>query len=328
MTWRDGPLTFKAAATLEAHRRVKIDTSATTADPPKVVYAGAGEDMIGVTEHSAATNDLVAVKQAGFGGTLEICATVGSAINVGTTLYGAASGKISDTSSGSAQGVALQVAAASGDQIEVAPTNTKSTTAATVSIADAGGYTSTTTVEAALQEIYLHLLGTQGFMPVPLPTLKTASTDFVSGTSAVTSFLATDTTPKIGRITGATDPAQVVTWATGDNGPVFFQMPLPPDLNEAANLVLHARVKSSGATNTPTWTVKSYFNEGDTLVSDSLAASSATSTWGEITATIAAADVPAGAQTLTCSLTPAAHTANSFYMSALWFEYSRVKLTV
>lgn len=327
MAWRDGVATFKAAETLEAHRRVKIDTSATTADPPKIVYSDAGEDYIGVTEYSVATNELVAVKAAGFGGTLEIEATVGSAINVGTDLYGAADGKVSDTSSGSAQGVSLQVAAASGDHIEVAPTNKKSTTAATVSIADAGSYTAQTTVEAALQEIYLHLLGTQGFLPVPLPTLKTASTDFVSGTSAVGSFLATDTTPKIGRITGATDPAQVVTWATGDSGPVFFQIPLPPDLNEAANLVLHARVKSGGATNTPTWTIKSYFNEGDTLVTDSIAASSATSTWAEVTGTIAAADVPSGAQTLTCSLTPAAHTTNEFYMSALWFEYSRVKLT-
>jgi hypothetical protein len=93
--------------------------------------------MIGVTEYSAATNDLVAVKQAGYGGTLEIEATVSSAINVGTSLYGAADGKVSDASSGSAQGVALQVASASGDHIEVAPLNTKSTTAATVSIADA-----------------------------------------------------------------------------------------------------------------------------------------------------------------------------------------------
>lgn len=328
MAWREGPLSLKAAETLEAHRRVKIDTSATTSDPPSVVYADAGEDMIGVTEHSAATNELVAVRQAGFGGTLEIEATVSSAINVGTSLYGAADGKVSDASSGSAQGVAMQVAAASGDHIEVAPLNTKSTTAATVSIADAGGYTSTATVEAALQEIYLHFLGTQGFMPVPLATLKTGSTDFVSGTSAVSVFLATDTTPKIGRIGASTDPAQMVTWATGDNGPVFFQIPLPPDLNEAANLVIHARVKASGATNIPTWTVKSYFNEADTLVSDSLAASAATSTWAEITGTIAAGDVPSGAQTLTCSLTPAAHTTNHFYMSALWFEYSRVKLTV
>jgi hypothetical protein len=104
-------------------------------------------------------------------------------------------------------------------------------------------------------------------------------------------------------------------------------MPLPPDLDEAASFVVHARVKASGTTNIPTWTVKSYFNEGDTLVSDTLAASTATTTWTEVTGTIAAADVPAGAQTLSCSLTPSAHTTNHIYMSALWFEYSRVKLT-
>jgi hypothetical protein len=325
--WRDGNPVFRAGETLESKRRVKINASEATADPAEVVYADAGEDYIGVTEFSAATDTMVTVKMIGGGGSLEIEAKVGSAINVGTTLYGAADGKVSDTSSGSAQGTALEVASASGDHIQVAPANVKSTTAATVSVLDAGNYTLLTNVEVALQEIYKHLLNSEGFLPVPLAILKTGATDFVSGTSAVTSFLATDSTPKIGRITAATDPAQVVYWATGDNGPVFAQMPLPPDLDDTANLIVHARVKASGATNIPTWTVKSYFNEGDTLVTDSLAASSATSTWGEITGTILAADVPAGAQTLTFSLTPAAHTTNHFYMSALWFEYKRKILT-
>ena len=325
--FREGPLTLKAGEALEAHRRVKIDTSATTSDPPSVIYSDAGEDYIGVTEFSAATNDLVTVKQGGAGQSLEITAKVGSAITPGTVLYGAADGKVSDTSSGSAQAVALQTAAASGDNIEVAPWGVKSTTAATVSIADAGTYTAQTTVEAALQEIYLHLIGIQGFIPVPLGILRTSAADFVSGTSAVSVCLATDTTPKIGRVNAGTDPCQMVSWATGGVDPVFVQIPLPPDLDDAANLIIHARVKADGATNTPTWTVKSYFNEGDTLVSDTLAAGSATSTWAEITGTIALADVPAGAQTLTFSLTPGAHTSNTFHMSALWFEYKRKILT-
>lgn len=327
MSWREGPLTLKANATLEAHRRVKIDTSATTADPPKVVYAGAGEDMIGVTEHSAATGELVAVKQAGFGGTLEIYAKIGSAIAVGTTLYGAASGKISDTSSGSAQGIALQAAAASGDQIEVAPLNTKSTTAATVSIADAGTYTDQTTVEAALQEVYKHLLNSEGFLPVPIGILRTSGTEFVSGTSAGSVLLATDTTPKIGRINGGTDGAQMITWATGGVDKVFAQLPLPPDFDGSGACYIKARVKANGATNIPSFTVKSLWDEGDTAISDTLAASAATSTWGEISATIAAADIPDAPQTLTFSLTPGAHAANTWHISALWFEYKRKLLT-
>lgn len=325
--WREGNYSLRASEALEAHRRVKIDTAGATANPAKVKYSDAGEDMIGVTEFSCASGELVTVKACGFGGSLEIESVISSAINVGTTLYGAADGKVSDASSGSAQGIALQAASASGDHIEVAPYNVKSTTAATVSIADAGLYTATATVEAALQEIYKHLLNAEGFIPVPLMLLRTSGTDFVSGVSTGEVSLATDTTPKIGRISGGTDPAQMVSWATGGVDPVFVQLPLPPDLDEASSLVLHARVKANGATNIPTWTIKSYFNEGDTVVSDSLAASAATSTWGEITGTIAAADVPAGAQTLTFSLTPAAHTTNTFHISALWFEYKRVLLT-
>jgi len=325
--FRESPVTFKSAATLEAHRRVKIDTSATTADPAKVIYAGAGEDYVGVTKYSAATGDLVAVDLAGHDGTLEITAKVGSAINVGTVLYGAASGKISDTSSGSGQGVALQVAAASGDNIEVAPWNVKSTTAATVSVADAGNFTAQTTVEAALQEIYKHLLNAEGFIPVSLDCFKTSATAFVTPTSALGTHLATDSTPKIGRINGATDPAQAIIWAAGGTDPAFAVVTLPPDLDDGVALVLHARIASNKASNTPTFTVSSYFNEGSTAVIDSLAAASATSTFSERTATIAAGDVPSGAQTLTFSLKPAAHANDIWRISALWFEYTRKLLT-
>lgn len=327
MSWKEGELTLKAGETLAAKRRVKIDSSATTSDPPSIIYADAGEDMIGVTLYSAATDELVAVKPLGAEGSMEITAKVGSAITPGVSLYGAADGKISDTSSGSVQGVALQTAAASGDVIEVAPYSVKSTTAGTVSVADAGSYTAQTTVEAAVQEIYKHLLNSEGFIPIPLGSLKTSGTVFASGTSAVTSLLATDSTPKIGRINGATDPAQMVTWATGGADAVWYQTPLPPDFDGTGACYVKARVKANGATDTPSFTVSTYWDEGDTAIADTLAASSATSTWGEVSATIAAADVPDAPQILNIKVVPGAHTTNTFHISALWLEYKRKLLT-
>jgi len=113
--------TFIAGEDLAAHRRVKVmtDSPATTTDPPEVVYADAGEDYIGVTEYAATDGNEVACKLNNYPGTIEMECTVDSAIARGTVLYGAADGKISDASSGSAQGIAVEAAGASGDVIEV-----------------------------------------------------------------------------------------------------------------------------------------------------------------------------------------------------------------
>jgi hypothetical protein len=78
----------------------------------------------------------------------------------------------------------------------------------------------------------------------------------------------------------------------------------------------------AGATDTPVISADSYFNEGDTKVEDDSAAVTGT-TYAEYIITIAAADVPAGAQTFTCELTPGAHTTDILYMTAIWVEYTR-----
>ncbi|MBN2397097.1 MAG: hypothetical protein JXI32_01850 [Deltaproteobacteria bacterium] len=147
----EGIKTFTAGEDLEAKRRVKIK-SGTTSTPPELVYADAGEDWIGVTRYAVDSGDPIAVKLNNYPGTFEIECVVDSEIARGTVLYGAADGKVSDAASGTAQGIAMET----GEDdaiIEVAPWNVKSTTAATVSIADSGGYTSQSTVEGALQEI-------------------------------------------------------------------------------------------------------------------------------------------------------------------------------
>jgi hypothetical protein len=99
-------------------------------------------------------------------------------------------------------------------------------------------------------------------------------------------------------------------------------------LNDAANLLLKGRIAcSSTATDIPSLTMASYFNEGDTAVADTMAASGATTTFAEVTGTIAHADVPAGAQTLTCKLTPGTHASSAWSLTALWLEYKSTVLT-
>jgi hypothetical protein len=89
--------TFTAGAALEPFRRVKLDTT-----EGQVVYAGAGEAFIGVTQDRAASGSPITVKLKGLG-TYQICCASSVAAS-GTAMYGAASGKVDDAVSGSIQG--------------------------------------------------------------------------------------------------------------------------------------------------------------------------------------------------------------------------------
>jgi hypothetical protein len=64
---------------------------------------------------------------------------------------------------------------------------------------------------------------------------------------------------------------------------------------------------------------------GDTKVSDVTA--TITQAAADTIITIAAADIPAGAQTVTIELTPSAHAGDALYLYATWLEYTRVILT-
>lgn len=314
--YNEGIRTHTAGEALAAKRRVKIK-SGTTTTPPEVVYADAGEQHIGVTEYAVDSGALVAIKLRTAPGTQEI--TAAGAFSIGATLYGAADGKVDDASSGTAIGIAFEAATADGDQIECIDFTIISTTAATISIADAGSHTAQTDVEAALQEIFQHMLSAQSFIPVPLESLlETDATNIVAR-------LGVATTPVLDMANGDTDSGLLVTWVASNSDAVLFQVPLPPDLNAGADLVVHLRAKSGGATDTPTIASDAYFNEGDTKVEDVSSALGAA--YAENVITIANADIPAGAQTLTVELTPGAHTTDTVVLSALWIEYTKSTLT-
>ena len=85
------------------------------------------------------------------------------------------------------------------------------------------------------------------------------------------------------------------------------------------------RLGKDANANTVTLASDSYFNEGDTKVEDVTATIAQTA--AEVTITIAAADVPAGAQSLTIELTPSAHAGDALYMYASWLEYTGTTLT-
>jgi hypothetical protein len=161
-----------------------------------------------------------------------------------------------------------------------------------------------------------------GFLSVPLATIREIDTNAIPNGAANGGLLASDTTPILNTTNGDTDSALRLAWAASNNDPIIFQTPLPPDLDTASNVTVHFRAAMAGATDTPVINADSYFNEGDTKVEDASAAVTG-ATYAEYIITIAAADVPAGAQTFTCELTPAAHTTDALYITAIWVEYTR-----
>lgn len=101
--------TFTAGEALEAFRRVKLSSG-------NVVYAGAGEEFIGVTQDKVASGDPVNVALRASARTYKMVAA--AAVTAGAVIYGAASGKVDDAASGVAQGTALEAATADLDVIE------------------------------------------------------------------------------------------------------------------------------------------------------------------------------------------------------------------
>ena len=323
MVWSKFP-TYTAAEALLPKRRVRLKAGTTTS-PPQVVYADAAEVHVGITgNESTASGDPVSVQPINATGTYE--GTANEAFAVNATLYGGDNGTFQDTSSGSALALAVEAATASGDVVQIMPYAVLSTTAATVSYADAGGQTSAVTMEAVGAELYTDLLSAQNFIPIPLTTLREVTNFDVGNIAANGGILASDTTPVLDAINAATDGCQRILWAANNTDSVMFQTPLPPNLDVASDVVIHTRVMA-GTTDAMGFTTKSHFNEGDTSIADT-GQTTQVASWAEKTITIAAADVPAGAQTLTVELTPnGAGTADVFAMSAIWLEYTAVLLT-
>lgn len=318
-----GVVTFTANGALSAKVRVKL-TSASTTYPPQVEVAGAGEQHIGITEYAAADTALVAVRLRTAPGVHEGIAS--EAISVGSVVYGAASGKIKDTSDGTAIGICMEEATANNDIVKFIDFTTISTTAATVSIADSGSLITGVTVEAALAEIMTGIKTAQGFVPIPLQSFREVASGVVGNAAANGGVLASDTTPILTSINAATDGCQKILWAASNNDVIAVSIPLPPDLNDAAAVYVHCRIVSAGTTDAVGFTVSGWFNEGDTKV-DATSGTNQTTTWAEVTAEFGAGDVPAGAQTMTIFLTPVAHTTDTMSLSACWLEYTQKCLT-
>ncbi len=322
--YNEGIRAYTAGEALAAHRRVKIE-GGTTTTPPEVVYADAGEQHIGVTEYAVDDGDLASIRLRTYPGTVEVEAADTFAVNA--TLYGAADGKISDSSSGSAIGIAHEACTGAGDIVEVVPFNVLSTTAGTVSIADAGAFTSEATVEAALQEIYQSLLTAKGIITIPMPTITNAGVAlaaFSGGDSALPGFC-------------VTAEGLGIRWNNhGTPTPVGTKVIIPPDMDITANATLHILAAKVGATigDAVTFTIEAFNNVVDALydadadfggATDAMTGDAATKTVQHVTRTLALANLTAypAAMELTIQPTDGTLGTDDVILLAHWIEYQR-----
>lgn len=319
--------TFTANGAVLANRRVKLSAGSAT-HPPQVEYAGAGEACIGVALTNAATTELVTVKLLASGGTFLI--KTSNAVTQGAPLYGTASGCVDDAGTGTTQFVSLD-AASSGDTIECALYPAVSTTAATVSIADAGTFTATTTVEAALQEIYQSLLTAKGIIDIPTPAFSAAGVAlaaFSDGASDVPGYCVT------AKGLGIRWNNHAAPLAVG------AKVIVPPDADVTANMVLHILAAKTGATegDATKFTVGAYNNDvgaaydaDDTFGGDTSAmtGTAVAKTVQEVTLTLALANLTAYPAAIELTIKPKDGTlgTDDVILLASWIEYKKKLLT-
>jgi len=319
MAWTEGKATFTANGALGARVRVKL-TNASTTDPPQVEVAGSGEQHIGYTEYAVASGALVSVVSRT--GNFVQEAVSAEAFAVGAVLYGAAAGQVKDSSAGSAIGVAMEEATASGQIVKIIDFAVLSTTAATVSIADAGGFTAETTVEGATQEIYQHLLSAQGTIPVPL--------------AAITREDGTALTKQATTVAGF---AQLADKETVINIPVDctvgealgFTVPIPKDLDDAADITVNVLVSKAADLDVLTLDCEVYpCAAGDLANADiqDTAAQAIVAAGTVLSFTCGADGVLAAPGTLSVVLTlGGTNDGDAVYIYGAWVEYTKKILT-
>jgi len=328
----EGNRSFTANEAIGAKIRVKL-VSGSAAVPPAIVIAGAGEQHIGMTEYAVASDDIGAVRLRTAPGTQEGVAA--EAFSVGATLYAAAAGKLKDTSDGTAIGIALEEATAVNDIVEFIDFTVISTTAASVSVADAGSIITGVTVEAALAEIMVGIKTAQ-YSIFPTHICREDGT-------ALTAFAdSADVTAAAGWTQATSDLA--LRWnnvATPDD--IAVQFVIPQDADVTNSFIVHlmgalATTLAAGTmTDSPVFTIEAYFSAvGSGVGTDTNCGGESTEfltaqgrNYQEKTLTIASTDIPANPSVLTLIMHPKDGElgTDDFILLTPWLEITRQCLT-
>ena len=160
-----------------------------------------------------------------------------------------------------------------------------------------------------------------GRIDLPLATAREVVTNAIPNTAANGGLLASDTTPVLERVNGATDPQLRIKWAASNSDPITFSVLSPNDLDNSASVTVSLRGKMSGSTDTPTITVSVFEDVGGSEIGGATGALS--STIGNVTRTFTATATSASPKAWTITLTPGTQTTDAVELYGIQITYTR-----
>jgi len=163
----------------------------------------------------------------------------------------------------------------------------------------------------------------KGFIPIDIFSNRLLSSNaFLNTIEAGTAD--GNTAPSLARVNGATDKAARIVMAANTTDEIqFHPIPLPPDLDDAADVTVHLLIgKGTNTDTTAVIDVQAFFGLGDTECGGNTPAINATAPT-EYSVTLAAADVPAHPNVLNLSLVPGTHANDAHHIYAAWIEYTK-----
>jgi hypothetical protein len=203
--------------------------------------------------------------------------------------------------------------------------------ASAISVADAGTFTETAEVEAALQELYQDRLTAKGVIPIPMPVITDAGAAlaaFADGDSTVPGYCVTAKGLGIRWNNHATPAA------------VGAKVMVPPDMDVTTNAVLHILAAKTGATvgDATKFTVAAYNNVKDAAYdadadfggdSGAMVGDDTAKHVQEVTLALALANLAAYPAAIELTIKPKAGTlgTDDVIMLAAWIEYQKKLLT-
>lgn len=161
-----------------------------------------------------------------------------------------------------------------------------------------------------------------GMIPLPLGSAREIVANAIPNAAAIGGLLASDTTPILERVNGATDKKMRLRWAATNVDALQWDITYPPDLDDTANVIVYVLAAMGGASDTPTLAINYFEGLGDTNAGGNTAAVTGTSI-AVYSRTITAANIGAYPNGASIEIVPAAHGTDTLLIYAAWVEYTR-----
>ena len=155
---------------------------------------------------------------------------------------------------------------------------------------------------------------------LPLETAREIASSNIQALAAHGGILCLDSTPELRRVNAGTDIAYSLLYDASDSAEIQFPaIDMVADGVPDADLTINIDCVVSSTNDVPTFSVKTAFDIGDTVVTDTTTAAS--DTRAVVTATIAAADIPA-AGIMNLAITPGAHTTDALTVYQVYLTWT------